>query len=233
MHRFSSFNNPAYLFSVRETRRVALERDGDVHAARFCAGCHDPVVFFCGKFDDPEFDDEQDPAGQAGITCTVCHAITHVNSVRGNSDYTIDEPIHYPFAFSENGALKLAQPAAGEGQARVPQEDLPEAAPRDGRVLRHLPQGAPAAGAQPLQVATRPEPLRRLPAVGCFRARRHELLLSDRRRPTTAPSCHMPLLESDQFAARDFDGSRRAQAVHDHQFPSANTAIPHLLGMPP
>jgi hypothetical protein len=29
-HRFSSFNNPPYLFSVRETRQVALERDGDV-----------------------------------------------------------------------------------------------------------------------------------------------------------------------------------------------------------
>ncbi len=28
-HRFSSFNNPAYLFSVRETRKVAFERDKD------------------------------------------------------------------------------------------------------------------------------------------------------------------------------------------------------------
>jgi hypothetical protein len=56
-HRFSSFNNPAYLFAVRETRRVSLERDGDVRAARFCAGCHDPVPFFAGRFDDPTFDD--------------------------------------------------------------------------------------------------------------------------------------------------------------------------------
>ena len=31
-HRFSSFNNPAYKFSVDETRRVAFERDGDVQA---------------------------------------------------------------------------------------------------------------------------------------------------------------------------------------------------------
>jgi hypothetical protein len=92
-HRFASFNNPAYLFSVRETRKVAFERDGDLQAARFCAGCHDPVVFFSGKFDDPEFDDVRDPAGQAGLTCTSCHAITHINSVRGNSDYTIEEPV--------------------------------------------------------------------------------------------------------------------------------------------
>ena len=46
MHRFSSFNNPAYLFSVRETRKAMMERDGNVHGSRFCAGCHDPVPFF-------------------------------------------------------------------------------------------------------------------------------------------------------------------------------------------
>ena len=44
-HRFSSFSNPAYLFSVRNTRQVSLERDGNVRASRFCAGCHDPVPF--------------------------------------------------------------------------------------------------------------------------------------------------------------------------------------------
>ena len=60
-HRFSSFNNPPYLASVRETRKVALERDGNVQASRWCAGCHDPVPFFSGRFDDPKFDDENDP----------------------------------------------------------------------------------------------------------------------------------------------------------------------------
>ena len=44
-HHFSSFNNPAYLASVRETREVALKRDGSVKASRWCAGCHDPVPF--------------------------------------------------------------------------------------------------------------------------------------------------------------------------------------------
>src|SRR6185436_2623987 len=43
----------------------------------------------------------------AGITCTVCHAITNVNSTRGNAHYTIEEPIHYPFAFSKNPLLQF------------------------------------------------------------------------------------------------------------------------------
>ena len=105
-HHFSSFNNKPYLFSVRETRKVSLERDGNVKASRWCAGCHDVVPFFSGAFDDPNYDLEKDPTSQAGITCTACHAITHVNSTRGNADYTIDEPIHYPFAYSTNAILQ-------------------------------------------------------------------------------------------------------------------------------
>ena len=110
MHRVSSFNNPPYNFSVRETRRVAKERDGSVHAARWCAGCHDPVPFFSGAFeeklfDEPEFDPNAHPTATAGITCTACHAITNINSTIGNADYTIEEPLHYPFADSKNGFL--------------------------------------------------------------------------------------------------------------------------------
>ncbi|MFN0055822.1 MAG: multiheme c-type cytochrome [Planctomycetales bacterium] len=38
-HHFSSFNNPAYLASVKETRESAFKRDGNVSASRWCAGC--------------------------------------------------------------------------------------------------------------------------------------------------------------------------------------------------
>lgn len=111
VHRFSSFNNPAYDATVRETRRVIFERDGNVQASRFCAGCHDPVPFFAGEFEDPRFDDPgyelaTDPLATAGITYTVCHAITNINSARGNADYTIEEPIHYPWAFSDHPILR-------------------------------------------------------------------------------------------------------------------------------
>lgn len=46
VHRFSSFNNLPYLAAVMETREVALQRDGNVQASRWCAGCHDPAPFF-------------------------------------------------------------------------------------------------------------------------------------------------------------------------------------------
>jgi hypothetical protein len=111
VHAASSFNNPLYAFSVRETRRQAHEREGSVQDARFCAGCHDPVPFFSGafehpRFDDPDYDVSRDPLGAASITCTSCHSVVTVNSPRGNADYTIEESQHYPFAFSQNPFLK-------------------------------------------------------------------------------------------------------------------------------
>ncbi|MDC0935787.1 multiheme c-type cytochrome [Pirellulales bacterium] len=105
-HRFSSFNNPAYLASVRETRSFSMDREGSVRRSRWCADCHDPVPFFSGEFDDPSFDDVNNPTAHAGITCTSCHAITNINSLRGNADYTIEEPLHYPFAYSDNELLQ-------------------------------------------------------------------------------------------------------------------------------
>ncbi len=232
-HRFSSFNNPVYAFSVGETREAALARDGDVQAARFCAGCHDPVVFFSGKFDDPAFNDpaffETDPSAQAGITCTVCHAITHVNSPRGNSDYTIEEPIHYPFAFSENAALRWVN------------EQLIKAKPEFHKktFLKPLHKSAEYCGA--CHKVHIPEELN---DYKFLRGQNHydTYLLSGvsghgvssfyypEQAIDNCSECHMPLEPSDQFAARDFDSSG-VRKHHDHQFPSANTGIPHLLGM--
>jgi tetratricopeptide (TPR) repeat protein len=230
VHRFSSFNNPPYAFSVRETRRVAFERDGDVQASRFCAGCHDPVVFFSGKFDDPQFDDIHDPTAQAGITCTVCHAITHVNSVRGNSDYTIEEPIHYPFAFSAspplqwlNQQLIKAKPELHKKTFLKPLHQTPELCGTCHKV--HLPE--------------------ELNKYKWLRGQNHydayhlsgvsghgvNSFYYPEKAIHNCNTCHMKLQPSEQFAARDFDESG-TRKIHNHQFPSANTAIPHLVGMP-
>ena len=104
-HRFSSFNNPAYLFSIRELRRMLLSRDTNTHASRFCAACHDPVPLLSGDFDDPGFDVEH-PTAEAGITCSVCHSVQTITSPRGNGAYVIAKPVHYPFTFSPNRFLR-------------------------------------------------------------------------------------------------------------------------------
>ncbi|WP_196137755.1 multiheme c-type cytochrome [Aliikangiella sp. G2MR2-5] len=229
-HKMSSFNNPAYLFSVRNTRKVALERDGDVQAARFCAGCHDPVPFFSGAFDDPDFDDVNHPTSQAGITCTSCHAITHVNSRKGNSDFTIEEPAHYPFVYSDNEILQWinrqlvkAKPEMHKKTFLKPLHQSPEFCSTCHKV--HLPKelnhykwlrgqnhydsyhlsGVSGHGVSSFYYPPKPQ--------------------------HNCNTCHMPLLASDDFGA-DYRDDSGVLKVHDHMFPSANTALPHLKGLP-
>jgi tetratricopeptide (TPR) repeat protein len=231
VHRFSSFNNPPYLASVTETREMALERDGNVKASRFCAGCHDPVPFFSGAFDDPNFDMVSDPLGQAGITCTACHAITHVNSTRGNADYTIEEPLHYPFAYSDNTALQWinhqlvrAKPTFHKRTFMKPFHKTAEFCSACHKV--HLPKelnhykdflrgqnhydnyllsGVSGHGARSFYYPEKAEP--------------------------NCNGCHMPLQPSDDFGAAFFDGAKEL-SVHDHLFPSANTGIAWLRDRP-
>lgn len=228
MHRFSSFNNPAYLFSVRGTRAMSMKRDGNVQAARFCAGCHDPVPFFTGAFDDPNFDDVNHPTAHAGITCTSCHAITHINSPRGNSDYTIEEPLHYPFTFSENETLqtinRLLVKAKPDFHKKTFLKPLHKSTEFCGTCHKvHLPK--------------------ELNQYKWLRGQNHydAFLLSGVSGhgassfyyPSEAKSncngCHMPTRESEDFGAQVVDSSGELK-IHNHQFASANTAIPHVLG---
>ncbi len=235
VHRLASFNNPAYFATVRETRRAVFERDGTVQAARFCAGCHDPVPFFSGEFDHPRFDSPdynlaQDPMANAGITCTSCHAITHINTPRGNADYTIEEPIHYPFTFSENKALRWinrqlvkAKPDFHKKTFLKPLHRSTEFCGTCHKV--HLPKALN--GYKWLRGQNHYDSfyLSGVSGIGVASFYYPE------KAEANCNGCHMPLQSSSDFGARDFDGTGEAK-VHNHQFPSANTAIPYLMGEP-
>jgi tetratricopeptide (TPR) repeat protein/uncharacterized membrane protein len=211
--------------------------DGFIPAAslmrdEYCAGCHDPVPFFSGAFDhmDIELSDVSDPVSQAGITCTACHAITHVNSTRGNADYTIEEPIHYPFAFHESAPLRWMSRQLVKANPDFHKKTF----------LKPLHRSAEFCGT--CHKVHLPEELNGYRFV---RGQNHydAFLLSGvsghgassfyypPRAEANCNGCHMPLVEADDFAADFFDDSGRLK-VHDHQFPSANTAIPYLLGLP-
>ncbi len=230
-HHFSSFNNPAYLASVRETREVLLKTDGHVQGARFCAGCHDPVPFFSGAFDDPKFDDVHHPTAQSGITCTTCHAITHVNSTRGNADFTIEEPQHYPFAASDNAALQWmnnqlikAKPAfhkqtflkdfhkSAEFCSTCHKVHLPYELNKYKEFLRgqdhyntYLLSGVSGHGARSFYYPEK--------AV------------------QNCAGCHMPLKPSQDFGAKLFADAKQP-SIHNHLFPAANTGIAWLKDSP-
>ena len=229
-HRFASFNNPAYLFSVRNTRQVALTRDGDVRAARFCAGCHDPVPLFSGAFDDPAFDDVKHPTAHAGITCTACHAITQLGSSRGNGDYIISAPEHYPFAFSDNAQLRALNHLLVKGKPSHHKETF----------LKPLHKSEEFCGT--CHKVHLPESLNK---YKWLRGQNHydSFLLSGvsghgiesfyypPKAQQNCNGCHMPLTASNDFGAKPYKADAGLQ-IKGHNFPGGNTAIPHLLGLP-
>ena len=230
-HHFSSFNNPPYLASVSKTREVSLKRDGNVNASRWCAGCHDPVPFFSGKFDDPNFDMLKHPTSQAGITCTVCHSITHVNSTRGNADYTIEEPVHYPFAQSENKILQFinqqlvkAKPELHKKTFLKPEHKTAEFCSTCHKV--HLPY-ALNHYREFLRGQNHYDPYL-LSGVSGHGAR--SFYYPDKAKGNCA-ECHMPLKESNDFGARLFAGAKDL-SIHSHLFPAANTGLAWLKDFP-
>jgi tetratricopeptide (TPR) repeat protein len=231
-HHISSFNNKPYLFSVRETRKVALERDGNVKAARWCAGCHDVVPFFSGAFDDPKFDDVNHPTARAGITCTSCHSITHVNSPRGNADYTIEEPIHYPFAFSTNEFLQFinnqlvkAKPAFHKKTFLKPEVHKTAefcstchkvSIPKE---LNHYKEFLRGQNSYDTYL---------LSGVSGHNAR---AFYYPPKAQLNCNGCHMPLQPSSDFGAQRFSTNHNL-TIHNHLFPSANTGIAHIRNEP-
>jgi len=231
-HHFSSFNNQPYLFSIKETRKVSLERDGNVKASRWCAGCHDVVPFFSGAFDDPNFDLEKHPTSQAGITCTACHAINHVNSTRGNADYTIDEPIHYPFAYSTNAVLQFIN------------QQLVKAKPDFHKKTFLKPLHKTAEFCSTCHKVSLPHELNKYKEF--LRGQNHydTFLLSGvsghsarsfyypEKAQMNCAGCHMPLQASGDFGAQFFNPTNKTLSIHNHLFPAANTGIAHLRNEP-
>lgn len=231
-HKFSSFNNPAYLFSVRETRKNGMDKVGSVKSSRWCAGCHDPVPFLSGAFDDPNYDDVNHKTAHAGITCTVCHAMTHVNGTFGNGAYTLEEPAHYPFARSENKSLQWVN------------QQLVKAKPDFHKQTFLKPFHKSAEFCATCHKVSLPVELNQYKEF--LRGQNHydTYLLSGvsghgtrsfyypAQAKHNCAECHMPLKPSNDFGAKDFDKSG-TRTVHNHRFPGANTGLFELLKTDP
>ncbi|VAW99338.1 hypothetical protein MNBD_GAMMA21-2737 [hydrothermal vent metagenome] len=95
-HHFSSFNNPFY-------RKVALEVEAKKgnDALKFCANCHDPLPIASGEIEDHK---SNMWSANAGITCLACHRITEIHGPNGQ--YVLSAPTLHPFAITENPMLQ-------------------------------------------------------------------------------------------------------------------------------
>src|SRR6266446_2088385 len=97
VHHFASFNNQFYRKSIEYMQSVV-----GTQPSKWCAGCHDHAVFFNGRFERPIKEQIDTPEARAGLACTSCHSIVHVDSTMGNADFTIEYPPLHELATSRN-----------------------------------------------------------------------------------------------------------------------------------
>jgi len=100
-HHFASFNNQFYRKSIEYMQDVIGPQP-----SKWCAGCHDHAVFFNGRFERPIKDQIDTAEAHAGLACTSCHAIAHVDSSMGNGGFTIEYPPLHQFVASKNPVIR-------------------------------------------------------------------------------------------------------------------------------
>jgi tetratricopeptide (TPR) repeat protein len=205
-HRFASFNNPYYAAAVD-----LMRQDRPPRAARFCAGCHDPLLLVTDAISAPTLRREI-PAAQAGLPCLVCHSLTEAHGRLGNGNYTLTAaPVPAPAA---TPPAQAAGPTHRE-RLRNPVLSSPEFCATCHRVglgpeitgdvwLRgqddYTPWQSSLAGEGGVAAVYRPK--------GPAPSRRCQ-------------DCHMPLVPGAS-----------GKLVRSHHFPGANAALPHLRDDP-
>src|SRR5436190_2425205 len=97
VHHFASFNNQFYRKSIEYMQDVVGPQP-----SKWCAGCHDHAVFFNGRFETPIKQQIDTPEARAGLACTSCHAITHVQGSMGQGGFTIEYPALHELMSSKN-----------------------------------------------------------------------------------------------------------------------------------
>ncbi len=100
-HRFSGLDNPWYRATYEEMRQAR----GPV-AARWCAGCHTPAVLLTGAADRAPAEVAATPLGEAGVSCTACHAISAVKTSIGQGSYEVGVPALYDLAVSDSAVAR-------------------------------------------------------------------------------------------------------------------------------
>ena len=218
MHHFASFNNQFYRKSIEYMQSVVGPRP-----SKWCAGCHDHAVFFNGRFDRPIEGQIDTPEARAGLSCTSCHAITHVDSSMGNGGFTIEYPPLHQLLASRNKFIQAAdyfmtylnpEPHRRTFMKPFMREDVSEYCAACHKVHLDVPvnnyrwfrgfneydnwqaSGVSGQGARSFYYPPK--------SMNCA-------------------DCHMPLVPSQ-------DPGNHGGQVHSHRFPGANTAVPYANG---
>lgn len=100
-HHFASLNGIFY-----EKTFEKFQQNRPPESAKFCGGCHDPLVFLTGNMEKTVT--KETVNAQEGLTCLVCHGIVEVPDRVGNGGYVLSPPDHYPGYNSSDPKERMA-----------------------------------------------------------------------------------------------------------------------------
>jgi tetratricopeptide (TPR) repeat protein len=216
VHHFASFNNQFYRKSVEYMQSVV-----GAQPSKWCAGCHDHAVFFNGRFDRPVREQIDTPEAQAGLACTSCHAIVHVDSTMGNGGFTIAYPALHQFVTSKNKYIHAVdyfltylnpEPHRRTFMKPFMRQDTAEFCSACHKVHLDLPVNQ-------YRWFRGFDDYDNWQASGVSGQGARSFYYPDH--TSNCADCHMPLVPSK-------DPGNRAGKVHSHRFPGANTALPYV-----
>jgi tetratricopeptide (TPR) repeat protein len=213
-HHFSSFNNQWYRKSIEYMQDTV-----GVRPSKWCAGCHDPALLFSGMFDKPVREVENTPAGQAGLSCLMCHSIVKVKSTMGQGDFVLEYPRLHALAASKNPVVR----AVHDFMVRVNPE------PHRRTFLKPFMRHQTAefcSGCHKVHLDVPVNSYRWVRGFNEYDNWQASGISGEGARSFYYPAnsmmcadCHMPLVRSNDQG--NVDGF-----VHSHRFPGANTAVP-------
>ena len=230
-HHFSSFNNKAYLTSVRETRT------GRARARRLDPGR--PLVrrlprsgaVLLGRIRRPELRRREQP-DQPGRHHLHDLPLDHQRQQHPRQRRLHDRgaPALSRSPISDNPLLQWINNTLVKAKPEMHKKTFLKPIIKDAKFCSTCHKVGLPVRREPLQgFRPRPEPLRPVPALGRLGPRGAELLLSRRWPRSNCIECHMELKPSTDFGARDFDG-KGGREIHDHLFSAPTPAWPTILG---
>jgi Tetratricopeptide repeat/Cytochrome c554 and c-prime len=217
-HHFSSFNNQWYRKSIEYMQDTVGTKP-----SKWCAGCHDHAVFFNGRFDQPIKEQIDTPEAQAGLACTSCHSITHVRSTMGQGDFEIEYPPLHDLAASDHPVLRFVHDQLTYIDPQPHKEIFLKPFHRD-----QTPEFCSSCHKVHLDVPVNSYRWFRgfndydnWQASGVSGEGARSFYYP--KKPSKCADCHMPLVDSNDPAAKN-------GKVRSHRFAAANTALPFVNG---
>ena len=212
MHHMASFNNQFYRKSIEYMQSVTGTR-----GSKWCAGCHDHAVFFNGRFDRPISEQIDTPEAQAGLGCMSCHAIVHVGSTMGNSDFAVEYPPLHQLASSHSRPIRAIASFLTYLNPQPHRQNFLKPFMRD-------PEFCAACHKVHLDIPVNNYRWFRgfndydnWQASGVSGQGARSFYYPDK--SMNCADCHMPLVASN-------DAGNRDGKIHSHRFAAANTAVP-------